>query len=441
MSFTLNYLSQRDSRWKNEKLGFDDTITIGTDGCALTCLAMLVDGYSFSETPSSMNQKLKDMGEGNGFMGGLIVWSGLTRAFPSIGFQRIVICRDQPAPLDAINTSLDAGQPVIVEVDKSPSEGLQNHWVVLHKRQGNDYLMLDPWPQPPDNKETAMVARFGQGREAAEVITAVVWYQAAGVTPTPPPPPPGDGLTVRVQAAASAGLNLRSAASTSGQVLATEPPGALLRSLEADADTQAKVGVLNQWLRVRDPNKADGYVAAWYLEKVNDTPAPPPPGDGLKVYVAQSAAETGLRLRSAPNTTASVLATLEAGTELTSLEAEAQVKAKVGQMDQWLNVREPGGKTGYVAAWYLELARPPTPTPTPSALNVSVSSQATAGLNLRETPSATGKVKKVLPAGMRLEVLEPAETASAKIGVMDQWLNVKEPAGATGYVAAWYVTK
>ena len=58
MSFTPNHLSQRDPRWASEKLGFDTTVTIGTDGCTLTCLTMLVNGYGFSETPSTMNRKL-----------------------------------------------------------------------------------------------------------------------------------------------------------------------------------------------------------------------------------------------------------------------------------------------------------------------------------------------------------------------------------------------
>ncbi len=439
MAFTLNYLSQRDPRWKNEKLGFDDTITIGTDGCTLTCLTMLVNGYGFNETPSSMNQKLKAMGEGNGFLGGLIVWTGLPRAFPNISFQRIVICRDQPAPLDAINASLDAGQPVIVEVDRSSSEGLQNHWVILHKRLGNDYSMLDPFPYPADNKETAMLARFGEGRESWEVITAVVWYQNAGTTPTPPPHPSGSGVMVRVQAAATAGLRLRSTPNTTGQILATEPSGSLLRSLEADADTLAKIGVVNQWLRVRDPNSREGYVAAWYVENTDSpsTPTIPPTGGGLKVYVSQSAAETGLRLRTAPNTSSAILATLSPGTELTSLEAETQTRAKIGQNDQWLNVREPGGKTGYVAAWYVEL----TPASVPGTQVVYVSSQASSGLNLREAPNATARVIKVLPAGARLEALEPTDVVNARIGVTGQWLKVKESLGGTGYVAAWYVTR
>ncbi len=59
--------------------------------------------------------------------------------------------------MDEINASLDSGQPLVIEIDQSPSPGLQNHWVVLYARQGNDYLMLDPWPQPPDNAPTTLV--------------------------------------------------------------------------------------------------------------------------------------------------------------------------------------------------------------------------------------------------------------------------------------------
>jgi len=270
MSFIPNYLSQQDPRWKDEKLGFDNAITIGSDGCALTCLTMLVNGYGFNETPSTMNQKLKAMGSGAGFLGGLIVWSGLTRAFPKIIYRDILLCRDQPAPLASINASLDAGQPLVVEIDRSPAPNLQNHWVVLYGRRGNDYLILDPWPNPPDNKESLLVGRFGQGREAAQIITAVVWYQATGTQP----PPPGGGMTVRVSAAASAGLRLRSAPSTLGLLLATEPPGTLLRCLEPDASVRSKIGVTGLWLNVSDPDELTGYVAAWYVEDPNAAPPP-----------------------------------------------------------------------------------------------------------------------------------------------------------------------
>jgi len=188
MSFTPKYLSQRDSRWMNEKLGFDTTVSIGTDGCTLTCLTMLVNGYGFSETPSSLNRKLKDMGSGVGFLGSLIVWPGLTQAFPKIVFHNIIICRDQPAPISDINNSIDAGQPLVIEIDESPSAGLQNHWVVIYARQGNDYLMLDPWPEPADHAPVALSTRYGFGRPASQFITAVAWYDA-GSSPAPAPAP------------------------------------------------------------------------------------------------------------------------------------------------------------------------------------------------------------------------------------------------------------
>jgi hypothetical protein len=47
---------------------------------------------------------------------------------------------------------------------------------------------------------------------------------------------------------------------------------------------------------------------------------------------------------------------LAAGTLLTVLEPAAKAKAKVGQANQWIQVREPGGKKGFVGAAYVKLA-------------------------------------------------------------------------------------
>jgi len=487
MSFTPKYLSQRDSRWMNEKLGFDTTVSIGTDGCTLTCLTMLVNGYGFSETPSSLNRKLKDMGSGVGFLGSLIVWPGLTQAFPKIVFHNIIICRDQPAPISDINNSIDAGQPLVIEIDESPSAGLQNHWVVIYARQGNDYLMLDPWPEPADHAPVSLSTRYGFGRPASQFITAVAWYDA-GSSPAPAPAPapapvpapdpaPGTGLFVRVQAAITAGLTLRSAPSTSATAVALEPPATLLHCNEPDAVAITKIGILDQWLQVSDPVGLNGYVAAWYVDKVPGTssvpapvptppPAPTPPAPppaptppaatptptpapapaGLTVHVLQSIGTVGLRLRDQPDTNANTLAILAAGQVLSVLEPASQAIPKIGQINQWLNVNDGSGHSGYVAAWYVESAStpapvaPPPPPPVATTLTVLVSSQASAGLRLRDQPNANAVILKILMPGTPLTVLEPASTAQAKIGVTNQWLNVQEPGGTIGYVAAWYVT-
>jgi hypothetical protein len=462
VSFTPNYISQRDPRWINEKLGFDGSVTIGTDGCALACLTMLVNGYDFDETPSSMNRKLKDMGSGIGFLGSLIVWPGLTRAFPKVIFNRILVCRDSPAPMDEINASLASGQPLVIELDRSPAAGLQNHWVILYAHNGDDYLILDPWPQPPDTAPVSLVTRYGSGRPLEEIITAVAWYEYGGrPVPGPVPAPAyGTGLYVRVQAAVTAGLRLRSAPATSAKAIAVETPGILLYCLEPSAVAQPKIGVINQWLQVRDPGGLEGFVAAWYVDQVgNATPAPLPtptpspvsepvpvpapapqaaPGP-LSVLVCQSIGSVGLRLRDQPATNSRTLGILSAGTELTSLEPADQALPKVGQVNQWLNVRTSSGLTGFVAAWFVE--NKPVPVSPSRSMTVLVSSQAAAGLRLRDRPSENGNILEILMPGTSLTVLEPIETAQAKVGVVNQWLNVRLPGGMAGYVAAWYVTR
>jgi hypothetical protein len=99
-----------------------------------------------------------------------------------------------------------------------------------------------------------------------------------------------------------------------------------------------------------------------------------------------------------------------------------------------------------VAAWYVESTSAPAPVPAPlpppaaATLTVLVSSSASAGLRLRDQPNGNAVILKILMPGTPLTVLEPASSAQAKIGVTNQWLNVKEPGGTIGYVAAWYVT-
>ena len=442
MNFTPNYFSQRDPRWKDEQLGFDNTITIGTDGCALTCLTMLVNGYGFNETPETLNQKLKAMGPGAGFMGGLIVWGSLTRAFPGILYQNIILWNNPPAALDSIDASLNSGQPVVVEIDRSPAPGVQNHWVILYGKQGNDYLMLDPWPYPPDNQPVTLVSRYGSGRQPRDFTLAAVWYLVQGST-GPTTPPTGPGFFVQVPVSLVTGLNLRSAPSTSGNLITRESAGTWLKVLEPEAAAQAKIGVQGQWLNIQDPQGNTGYVAAWYVQGSGQptTPQPPDPS-ALTVVVLPSVGDGGLHLRDQPSTAGNTVALEAAGALLTILEPAGTAQAKIGAQGQWLNVRDGSSRTGYVAAWYVELkpgAPPPTTGTTPSVLTVSVSSQASAGLRLRDKPDVSGNTVKVLMPGTLLTVLEPADIARDKIGVNDQWLNVKEPGGMSGYVAAWYV--
>ena len=47
----------------------------------------------------------------------LVVWGGLSSAFPSLQHRGLVLCRDLDAPLAEIDSALAAGQPVVVEIE------------------------------------------------------------------------------------------------------------------------------------------------------------------------------------------------------------------------------------------------------------------------------------------------------------------------------------
>jgi uncharacterized protein YgiM (DUF1202 family) len=304
----------------------------------------------------------------------------------------------------------------------------------VYAKKENDYLILDPFPYPSDNKDITLTTRYGFGRELAKFITAVAFYEcwAGGDVG-------GDGLYVKVLDNVTNGLRLRSAPSTTASVLATAAAGTPLRVLEAEAAALAKIGVENQWLNVADPYGVTGYVAAWYVERLG--PSEPPP-EKLKVYVTPDVGASGLRLRSQPNAESSVVTVINGSEELTVLEDAEMAKAKVGVQNQWLNVRTASGQTGYAAAWLvilsLEESGEPEHPDAPEVLDVIVLySVGSNGLRLRSEPYGTILASE--KAGTRLRVLESVAQAKQKIGVANQWLNVRDPQERTGYVAAWYV--
>ena len=61
------------------------------------------------------------------------------------------------------------------------------------------------------------------------------------------------------------------------------------------------------------------------------------------------------------------------------------------------------------------------------------------GLRLRAFPSEGGSLVGIEHAETILTVIEPPSAALAKVGVANQWINVRDPGGLRGYVVASYV--
>ncbi len=382
MSFNLVRYSQQDPQWKNKKIG-PGPDTIGYIGCALTSLAMYASSWGFTETPATLNQKLTANG---GFTSDeLLVWGAISSLYPQIQSTGLTLCNGN-APVSKINAALAAGQPVIVEVDYSPDPGLQTHWVLLYAQKGdNDYLIQDPWPYPQETTPVTLMTRFSQGQPLANAIKAVAWYQCSASastgtsggssTPTPSTPQPPavqTGLYVQVVSTATAGLRLHTQPFADSPANFAEMPGTQLQVIEDADGAQAKIGVNNQWLYVSDPSGNQGYVAAWYVEQAQGstttptpTPAPnpaptpspsSPPASSpqrLTLQVISAVGSGGLRLRAFPSLAGNLVGIEKAGALLTVLEPSDSALAKVGNANQWINVRDPNGLRGYVMASYV----------------------------------------------------------------------------------------
>ncbi|MBU1661209.1 MAG: hypothetical protein KKD28_07030 [Chloroflexi bacterium] len=451
--FETKALYQNDPKWKNTKLGHDKKETIGTWGCLLTSMSMVANGLGFDETPESLNIKLKGAG---GFQGALVIPATLPSVCPGIRYKGYQPCENAPAPIAQIDAALAAGMPVIAQVDWSPTAGIQTHWIVLYGKEGDRYLMKDPYRYGGDSpeKKLYLTDRYKHsGKNPSKAITGVVWFegQASGATPPPPPEPkpkvavPQDTFFVYGTAD---GLAFRADPVISGALISRLPLSVKLISLEAKATGKKKVGVVNEWLHVQDPDGNQGYVAAWYLtlneNEVEESATVPVTGDkGFVVNPTTDGLAFRLSTQVEPHT---LIKRLPVSAKLIVQEPIEQAKKKVGVQGEWLKVKDISGKVGYVAAWYVTPASQP-------ALGVRTASNSakadddddlilqttTEGVALRKEPRvAPDTLIKRMPHAAEVIANDDDE---GKVGVEGQWIKVRDIEDDEGYVAAWYVTK
>lgn len=204
--------------------------------------------------------------------------------------------------------------------------------------------------------------------------------------------------------------------------------------------------------------------AVLWFDSVSTAPPEPPkvtkvpvPADKYTLY----AAEDDLALRAEPNIGGYLWKRLVAGAELTCLEPKATATAKLGVNGQWINVQDPAGDQGYVAAWYVSDTKGGAPTPsapkpagqpptsTTPASSVVPAKPVPAGamlfipteeLAFRSKPEiAPETLIRRIPVTEQLVSLDPPSFAIEKVGVVGKWLKVRDQQNKEGFVAAWYV--
>ena len=458
--FKTQNLYQNDEKWKNVKLG-NSSETIGSWGCLLTSVTMMLNGIGYNETPETVNEKMQKAG---GFQKALFIPSVVPLLWPNCVYRDMQNCESYPAPIARIDEALAAGKPVILQVDWNKDAGVQTHFVLVKEKKGNDYVIYDPYKYGGDapNKDVLLTNRYKyNGARLESEISAVLWFDSYGSAPAEPPqmtkvPLPAERYSLY---AAEDDLALRAEPSLSGFLRKRMLMGTELISLEPKASARAKVGVNGQWINVQDPAGDQGHVAAWYVSEtkgqpvvspaaaMTSTPANSPasnlpPGALLLVPTAE------LTLRSQKATTPeTVIRYIPVTEQLVTIEPPQQAIPKVGVQGQWLRVKDATGKEGYVAAWLVKYASGSTAQQTATAPTVMSNNggslkvkAAVEGVALRKQPVISdATLIKRLALGTELTVLEP--NGQAKIGKNDQWLKVKDPAGTEGVVAAWFVAR
>ena len=452
---SLQLFSQQDPRWKGDLLGTDKSSTIGSYGCLLTSMAMVSSAYGFNVTPEQLNAQMRQAG---GFQGAFVMPVFISKAVPGMRQVNYIECPNQPAPLAEIDSYLAAGKPVIVEVDYSPNAGIQNHWIVLTSKKGDDYIVQDPWPYPSDSKEITLVSKYGFAGKPVQIIQAALWMEGSSA-PAAPQPALNTSVTASFPVYAMADdLAIRSQPlAIDSTLIKRVPMNTQFTPLASDADAKAKVGQMNQWLPVKAADGTQGYVAAWYLSLQKQAPPSAPVTKPLPInaVVVKTTADA-VALRSKPDTSdATLLKRLPVGAELKVLDPPADVQRKVGVVYEWLNVQDVAGTQGVVAAWYVMVVsgltaigaenqrqtQPPSFEVGAEPLPVYLRA-AEEDLALRVEPLVQERTLiKRLPLGAEMVALDPPDVAAKKLGHVGDWIHVRTVAGDEGYVAAWAVVE
>lgn len=126
-----NYYSQRDERWANKSIGYSNE-TILNVGCLLTSVAMASKKYGSNVTPSDMASDVGRFFGNTAYM--KLPWPGVAgRSYVGLGTDWSVIDQE-----------LQNGNYVIVGILRNSCASGGDHFVVLKKKDGSDYIMHDP---------------------------------------------------------------------------------------------------------------------------------------------------------------------------------------------------------------------------------------------------------------------------------------------------------
>lgn len=120
-----NYYSQRDERWANKTMGYSQDTVLNV-GCLITSTAMVAKKYGDGSTPGDLASDVTRFYSNTAYV--VKPWKGVAgKSYHSIS---------------DIDAELNNGNYVVVGVGKCTYGG--SHFVVITKKDGDDYIIHDP---------------------------------------------------------------------------------------------------------------------------------------------------------------------------------------------------------------------------------------------------------------------------------------------------------
>jgi peptidase C39-like protein len=135
-SMSIAVMGQQDGAWAGAPLGSSATDTIGSAGCAITAVTMMLRYYGMNTDPGAFNAWLT--GNGGYAFDDQLIWDAVT----SYTAGRVAFSGWLGPDLGLIDGELDAGRPVVAEVRL----GGNQHFILLtgYAQEGG-IVINDPW--------------------------------------------------------------------------------------------------------------------------------------------------------------------------------------------------------------------------------------------------------------------------------------------------------
>ncbi len=139
MKLNISPLSQRDPRWKDQRLGMKNGTTIGSDGCVITCHSMNMTYHGKPTLPNELDDYLTD--KGLYYQGNLWVPARANQVWSEYKHVKTIYCEKDPAPIHEIKSAIDRSQPPTLWL----INGGVRHNVLAVGYEGDQIIVNDPW--------------------------------------------------------------------------------------------------------------------------------------------------------------------------------------------------------------------------------------------------------------------------------------------------------